>query len=339
MNAICPGLIETGMTKPLFDAAKARGKTHKIGQLNPTRRAGQPDEIANTVVFLASDESSYINGQALVVDGGLSGEPPFRPRPRLLRSDVPPRPSWRSGRPFLVRHIDPSIIVVEKKAGLLSQGTAKGDPNLFGLLREFLRKRNPHAPLFAVHRLDRVVSGLLVYAQTRDSYEGLVEQFRAHTAKRIYSGVTRGLVEADEGELVHYLRTDHPSLKVFPVSEDHPHARRAHTRFRVAARYETANATHLSLRLETGLRNQIRVQLSEFGHPLLGERKYSDHARASRAQKRHRIFLHASKLGFVHPYTGRAMEFVAEWPPDLGRWLAALERGEQPDSPPRPIRR
>ncbi len=79
VNAICPGLVETGMTKPLFDLARARGTSDKVGQLNPTRRAGQPDEIAHAVVFLASDESSYVNGHALVVDGGLSASHPFVP--------------------------------------------------------------------------------------------------------------------------------------------------------------------------------------------------------------------------------------------------------------------
>ena len=243
-------------------------------------------------------------------------------------------PRWRPGRPFLVRHIDPSIIVVEKKAGLLSQSTAKGEPNLFGLVRDFLRKRDPRAPLFAVHRLDRVVSGLLVYAQNRDSYEGLVAQFRAHETERAYQAVAQGLFDADEGQLVDHLRTDHPSLKVFVVPKDHPKAKMARTRFRVTRRFEAAGATQLTLWLETGLRNQIRVQLAEAGHPLLGEKKYSDHARASRAQKRHRIFLHAGKLGFVHPYTGRPMQFEAALPPDLSRWLEALERGRRPDAPP-----
>ena len=247
-------------------------------------------------------------------------------------------PQWRPGRQFLVRHIDPSIIVVEKKAGLLSQGTAKGEPNLFGLLRDFLRKRDPAAMLFAVHRLDRVVSGLLVYAQTPESHEGLVAQFRNHEAQREYWGVARGRIEPDEGRMVDYLRTDHPSLKVFAAPKGHPKAKEARTRFVVRERYEAANATRLSLWLETGLRNQIRVQLAQFGHPLLGEKKYSDHARASRAQKRHRIFLHAGKLGFVHPYTGKTMTFRAELPPDLQRWRQALEHGRSLDAPPRPKR-
>lgn len=79
VNAICPGLIETGMTKPMFDMARAAGKEHKIGQLNPLRRYGVPVEIANMALFLASDEASYVNGQAIAVDGGLSSSHPFVP--------------------------------------------------------------------------------------------------------------------------------------------------------------------------------------------------------------------------------------------------------------------
>jgi NAD(P)-dependent dehydrogenase (short-subunit alcohol dehydrogenase family) len=77
VNAICPGLIETGMTKPIFDMAKERGSTGKIGQLNPLRRYGVPEEIAHAALFLASDDSSYVNGQALPVCGGLSAGHPF----------------------------------------------------------------------------------------------------------------------------------------------------------------------------------------------------------------------------------------------------------------------
>ncbi|MGD0563232.1 MAG: SDR family NAD(P)-dependent oxidoreductase [Roseiarcus sp.] len=77
VNAICPGLIETGMTRPIFEAARERGSEDKIGQLNPSLRAGAPEEIAAMALFLASDESSYVNGQAFPVDGGLSSTHPF----------------------------------------------------------------------------------------------------------------------------------------------------------------------------------------------------------------------------------------------------------------------
>jgi NAD(P)-dependent dehydrogenase (short-subunit alcohol dehydrogenase family) len=76
INAICPGLIETGMTRPIFEQARARGSERKIGQLNPLRRSGVPEEIAQTALFLASDASSYVNGQAIAVDGGLSTSHP-----------------------------------------------------------------------------------------------------------------------------------------------------------------------------------------------------------------------------------------------------------------------
>ena len=77
VNAICPGLIETGMTRGIYDMARAAGKQEMIGQLNPLRRGGEPSEIAQVALFLASDESSYVNGHALVADGGLSISHPF----------------------------------------------------------------------------------------------------------------------------------------------------------------------------------------------------------------------------------------------------------------------
>ena len=80
INAICPGLIETGMTKPIFDMAKAAGSLERVGQLNPLLRAGEPAEIAAMALFLASDAASYVNGQAFTVDGGQSSSHPFTRR-------------------------------------------------------------------------------------------------------------------------------------------------------------------------------------------------------------------------------------------------------------------
>jgi NAD(P)-dependent dehydrogenase (short-subunit alcohol dehydrogenase family) len=85
INAICPGLIETGMTRPIFEQARTRGSEGRIGQLNPMRRAGIPDEIARAALFLASEASSYVNGQAIAVDGGLSTSHPI-----VIKPAVPP---------------------------------------------------------------------------------------------------------------------------------------------------------------------------------------------------------------------------------------------------------
>jgi NAD(P)-dependent dehydrogenase (short-subunit alcohol dehydrogenase family) len=78
-NAICPGIIETGMTSLMYEMARQRGTDRKIGQLNPLRRGGVADEVARVVLFLASDDSSYVNGQSIPVCGGLSAGHPFVP--------------------------------------------------------------------------------------------------------------------------------------------------------------------------------------------------------------------------------------------------------------------
>jgi NAD(P)-dependent dehydrogenase (short-subunit alcohol dehydrogenase family) len=87
INAVAPGLIETGMTKPIYDMARERGREQRIGELNPLQRGGQPEEIAHAALFLASDESSYVNGSVLVADGGLSSSHPTTRRfdIRMLR--------------------------------------------------------------------------------------------------------------------------------------------------------------------------------------------------------------------------------------------------------------
>lgn len=76
VNAICPGLTETGMTAPVFDYAREAGKMDRVGRLNPLRRGAQPEELAEVAAFLASDAASYVNGQAIAVDGGLSSSHP-----------------------------------------------------------------------------------------------------------------------------------------------------------------------------------------------------------------------------------------------------------------------
>ena len=77
VNAICPGLVETGMTEFVYERARAKGQGDRLGHLNPLKRGGAPDEIAQVALFLASDEASYVNGHALVVDGGLSSSLPY----------------------------------------------------------------------------------------------------------------------------------------------------------------------------------------------------------------------------------------------------------------------
>ena len=88
VNAICPGLIETGMTRFVFERAREKGTEDKIGQLNPLQRNGVPEEMAQVALFLASDDASYVNGHAIVADGGLTASAPFAPG-AVLRAGAP----------------------------------------------------------------------------------------------------------------------------------------------------------------------------------------------------------------------------------------------------------
>lgn len=250
------------------------------------------------------------------------------------------RAKWRPGDRFLVRHLDRSLMVVEKRAGLLTHATESGrGENLLDLLREFVAGRGP-GRVFPVHRLDRVVSGLLVYARSERAQEHLITQFEAHDVERIYTAGVAGLIPDEQGTIESLLYTEDPSLHVYSVERPRPGARRAVTHYRVLERYPEARATLLEVQLETGLRNQIRVHFAEAGHPLLGERKYHPDSSRRGAQESHRIFLHAGVLGFRHPDGARPLRFEAPFPPDLNRWLKSLASGDRrlppPSGAPRP---
>jgi 23S rRNA pseudouridine1911/1915/1917 synthase len=239
--------------------------------------------------------------------------------------DLPRR--WRPGDRFLLRHVDAALIVVEKAAGLLTHDTDRGgQPNLLSMLRTFMAGRRSREEVLPVHRLDRVVSGLLVFARTRDAQAALQDSFSAHDVERRYLAAVDGLLPDDEGTFESILRTDHSSLRVFSVDREGPGTRRAITHFRVLERIEASATTLIEVQLETGVRNQIRVHLAEAGFPLLGERKYLESRESQGAE---RVFLHARVLGFQHPVRDEPVRWEAEVPPDLARWTENLRAGKK----------
>src|SRR5262245_11245919 len=124
------------------------------------------------------------------------------------------RSRWRPGDRFLVRHKDSAILVAEKKAGVLSQRTESGrGEDMLSLLRAFLGPRSGR--VFPVHRLDRVVSGLLVYARTFEDQQRLIGQFAAHTVERKYIAAVQGILQKESGTFRSTLNTDDPSLMVY----------------------------------------------------------------------------------------------------------------------------
>jgi 23S rRNA pseudouridine1911/1915/1917 synthase len=220
-------------------------------------------------------------------------------RVRLGPPAPPPMP-----RGVRVIHEDDEVIVVDKPPGLLTIAAAHEPARtLYRAVTAYARAtaRGGRAPrVFVVHRLDRETSGLVVFARTPAVKRVLQAQFAARTVERVYVAIVEGVVRADAGRLVSRLRDDAPGGRVRPG----PDGREAVTRYRTVARER--DRTVLELTLVTGRRGQIRSQLAEAGHPIVG-----DHAYGSRHDPYHRLCLHACRLAF-RDAAGRQRQFTSE---------------------------
>ena len=198
---------------------------------------------------------------------------------------------------------DEDLLVIDKPPGLLTIATERErERTAYRLLRDYLQAGQPPRRPFIVHRLDRETSGLLVFAKSVRAKRRLQEQFEAREVERIYVAVVEGRVRDDRGVLTSRLVQDR-GLRV----RAGPRGREAITRYRVRER--RSDTTVLELSLGTGRRQQIRVQLADLGHPIVGDRTHG-----SRSDRRGRLCLHASRLGFVHPESGRRVHFDSAAP-------------------------
>ena len=202
-------------------------------------------------------------------------------------------------------HEDADIVVVEKPAGLLSMATEhERERTAYRLLWTYLATGRPRARPFIVHRLDRETSGLLVFAKTEATKRHLQAQFEARTVERLYVALVQGSVRRETGTLESRLVEDR-SLRVRATAE--ARGKTAITSYRVLAHRQ--DSTLLELSLGTGRRRQIRVQLAGIGHPIVGDREHGGLAGPFR-----RLCLHATRLGFVHPTSGKPLRFDSAAP-------------------------
>ncbi len=216
---------------------------------------------------------------------------------------------------------DKELIVVNKPAGMLAVPIPGSRvKNLRDLLNELLRSRKQKAII--VHRIDRYTSGLMVFAKNQPAHAHLVKQFLSHTPTRIYLALVRGKVAPQEGELRHYLKLTTHGFRQVVVRDEKAGGTLAITRYRVVE--EFPNATLLEVQLVTGLKNQIRVQLAAAGHPIIGDRHYVPSEKEEKNID-HQA-LHAYRLGFVHPRTGKYVEFTAEPPEDFRQLVELLKQ-------------
>ncbi len=205
---------------------------------------------------------------------------------------------------------DNHLIAVNKPAGVMTQPSGTGADNLEDLTKEYLKQtRNKPGRVFlhAVHRLDKVVSGVALFACTDKALSRMNEQMRGHHVSRIYHAVVTGDLPGPQGTLTHFLR--HSRMHSESVREDDPGAKKAALGYRVLSR--TGTLTLVEITLETGRYHQIRAQLSASGCPVLGDSRYGSREQYQGGG----IALHHRRMEFIHPVSKLPMTIEAGYPP------------------------
>lgn len=237
--------------------------------------------------------------------------------------------------PLEILYEDADLVVVNKAAGMVvHQGAGNSTGTLVNALLGHcgdLSGIGGELRPGIVHRIDKDTSGILVVAKNDRAHQALAEQFRLHSVKRIYRALVFGSPPEESGRIEAAIGR-HPVDRK-RMSGTARHGKRAVTRWKVIARY--GRLTLVELRLETGRTHQIRVHLSEKGHPLVGDEVYGGGSRLAtvtdtRLRKiiaeLNRQALHAMTLGFIHPADGRYLEFTTPLPDDMQRILEYLEQ-------------
>src|SRR5690625_1156135 len=212
---------------------------------------------------------------------------------------------------------DNHLLVVEKPVNIPVQEDKSGDEDFLSILKDDIKIRynKPgNVYLGLVHRLDRPVGGVMVFAKTSKAASRLSDVIRRNKLDRKYLGVVRGVPQKKEGKLEHYLYKDSKKNKVHAVSAKHKGAKKS------ALEYQTIGSAEqlslLSVQLHTGRSHQIRVQLATMGCPLYGDQKYGQHVNRPGQQ----IALWAHSLSFPHPTTKEVMTFTSS-PPNDYPWM------------------
>ena len=212
--------------------------------------------------------------------------------------------------PFELLYEDNHLLVVNKPAGLPTMGVAPDRPSLLTVAKEYVKQRynKPgNVYLGILSRLDAPVTGVVLLARTSKAARRLTEQFRRHTVEKTYWALVEGRLEPVEGACDDWLGPDKRHRRMHVVGPTMPGAQHARLAYRRLALLSGHSLVEIAL--ETGRKHQIRLQLAERGHPILGDRKYG-----SRRPWPGGIALHARKLTVAHPTGGNLVTFEATLP-------------------------
>jgi len=206
---------------------------------------------------------------------------------------------------------DNHLLLVNKRVSDIVQGDSSGDASLDVLLKEFIKWRD-HKPgevfLGIPHRLDRPVSGVVVFAKTSKALSRMAALFREKEVRKIYHAIVEHCPVPESGTLEHYLTRNTRQNKSYVHPKEVKGSKKARLHYQKIA---SSDRYHLlEIELETGRHHQIRAQLAGIGSVIKGDRKYG----ARRSNKNGGISLHARKISFVHPVKGERLEVMAPYP-------------------------
>ena len=250
---------------------------------------------------------SLLTNRVVLVDNVITTQYNFALKPgmKVQVSKAKNNHEFRNNMLKLV-YEDAYILVVEKKEGLLSVATDHvKERTAQHILSEYVKRSHRNNRIFVVHRLDRETSGLMMYAKDEKTMNTLRDNWHDIVKDRRYVTIVSGEMERDAGSIESWL-TDR-KLYVSSSRVDDGTGKYALTHYKTIKR---ANGYSLvELKLETGRKNQIRVHMSDIGHPVIGDERYG-----SQVNPLGRLALHAFKLCFYHPVTGQLMEFETPYP-------------------------
>ena len=334
-----PVATATAATAPAAPATAPAARTVEVDTESDGQRLDnfllrQLKGVPKTHVYriIRSGEVRVNTGRASaatrVQAGDLIRLPPVRVSEKMAEKAQRPAPA----REFPLLLEDEHLIAIDKPAGVAVHG---GSGVSFGVIEQ-LRQARPQAKfLELVHRLDRDTSGLLLVAKKRSALTHLQDQFRERETGKTYlalvSGTWPAKLKVIDAPLHKYLQAD-GERRVRVTTPDDPDAMRSITLVKVRSTLPARPLqglpvmSLLEVTIKTGRTHQIRVHLSSSGHPIAGDDKYGDFELNKRLQKFgfKRMFLHAWRLQFAHPATGRRTELRAELPPELADFVGAV---------------
>ena len=208
---------------------------------------------------------------------------------------------------------DNHLLVVNKNPGILVQNDKTGDISLLDLCKQYIKKKyNKKSNVFLglVHRIDRPVSGTIIFAKSSKSLSRLNNQFKLRDVKKTYWAIVNGEVYEEEKKLIHWLLKKSSQNKSFTYNKEIPRSKKSILQFKKIHTFK--NYTLLRINLETGRHHQIRCQISHRGFPIKGDLKYG----SKRSNKNSCIYLHSRQLTLFHPVTKKKLIFVAKCPKD-----------------------